>query len=89
MGVNVGGRMPIVDATAKREAIAAIEIRCAEGIGFSLVGSFAEFMRPYTRDTMRRFNIANWETRPIPFNDTAYRRLYTEICPVKARQGGM
>lgn len=59
VGVNVRGRMPIVDHIAKAEAIKAIEARCREGVGFAMVGSFAKFLEPYTRDTMKRWNIVD------------------------------
>ena len=88
VGVNAPGRMPILDKIAKTEAIAAIEARCREGVGFAMVGSFAKFLEPYTRATMRRFNVIDWETKKIPYSSQSYRHLYTEICSVKARQGG-
>jgi hypothetical protein len=55
--VNSPGRMPLLDKIAKAESIAAIEARCREGVGFAMVGSFAKFLEPYTRATMKRFNV--------------------------------
>jgi hypothetical protein len=49
IGVGKSGRLPILDATGKADAIVAIEKRCGEGHGFAAVGSFKSFIEPFVR----------------------------------------
>ena len=79
------GRMPILDAQAKIDALEYIHKRCNEGYGFACVGSFADAMKPFTRDTMRRRGIP--DSVPIPFSEKAYEKLYRELCTMKVRKG--
>ena len=44
-------------------------------------------MESFTRETMKRYGYPNWETAMIPFEDTAYQKLYREMCAGKIRSG--
>jgi len=79
--------MPIVDEIAKADAQAMIFTRSKSGLGFAKVGSFAGFMEPFTRQTMKRYGYPNWETAVIPFGDSSYQELYREMCAGKIRSG--
>jgi hypothetical protein len=59
-----------------------------EGNGFSMVGSCANFVEPFARDTLKRYNYEHCETMDIPFPAKAYVPLYREMCRGKVRQGG-
>ena len=79
--------MPIVDEIAKEKAQAAILARSLSGLGFAKVGSFAKFMEPYTRETMQRFCVPNWQTANLAVDNQGYSRLYREMCAGKVRLG--
>ena len=81
------GRMPIVDEIAYAAATEAIGKRCREGVGFAFIGSFAKFMATFTRQTMKRYGVTNSETIPIPFSESAYKKLYWKMVPCKIREG--
>lgn len=75
--------MPIIDSIANTEASEEILKMCRAGAGFSMLGSFAAFLRPYTRDTMRRAGVPNADTCAIPFSDKAYDKKYKLMCSTK------
>ena len=56
-----------------------------EGQGFAMVGSFAKFLEPYVRASMKRRGEENWKIKPIPYKAEAYDKLYKHICNAKRR----
>ena len=79
--VNKGGRPPLLDTIAIKEAMVEVRQRSICGQGFSRPNSFVDFIRKYARDTLVRAGVENATFVRINISERKKRALHQQFVP--------